>query len=138
MMGDRDDSAGTETTELDSKLSRPRLKESLIPGAAWTFVRIEEGREVGRLFSLSPGGVYLIGRKGADVELQDKKVSRKHAEIGLYGPDSYFIRDLGSTNGVRLNGKRITHRAKLRHGDLISLGDTTLRFAIHDTSIPIS
>jgi pSer/pThr/pTyr-binding forkhead associated (FHA) protein len=126
------------STKLDPGLARPRLKEGLISPDTGIFLRIEEGSGAGRVFLLSSGGVYLIGRDGADIVLDDEKVSRKHAEIGLYGPEAFVVRDLASTNGTRLNGKRISEKAKLNHWDVIRVGDTSLRFAVIEGSISIS
>jgi len=127
-----------ETTEYDSHLARPRLKEGLVSPDTGIFLRIEHGSGAGRTFALSAGGVYLIGREGADIALEDEKVSRKHAEIGLYGPGAYVLRDLASTNGTRLNGKRIPEKAKLSHWDEIRVGDTVIRFAVIDGSVPVT
>ena len=125
-------------TVLDPKLAPRRLKEGLVPDDTGIFLRIEEGVDAGTVFTLSSGGVYLIGREGADIVLNDEKVSRRHAELGLYGPDAYVIRDLASTNGTRLNGRRVSEKAKLRHEDLIRIGDTTLRLSLVGDSIPLS
>lgn len=127
-----------EKTTFDPKLSRPPLKEGLIPPRTGIYLRIEEGPGKGQIFTLSSGGVYIIGRDGADVVLQDKKISRKHAEIGLYGPDAYVLRDLASTNGTQLNGRRVSDRVKLKHWDLIRVGDTALRLSVIEESIPVS
>ena len=124
-------------TKFDADLARPRLKEGMISADTGIFLRIEEGPEAGRVFTLSAGGVYLIGRDGADIPLEDEKVSRKHAEIGLYGPEAFLVRDLASTNGTKLNGKRITDKAKLHHWDLIRVGDTALRFAVIEGSVKV-
>ena len=123
-----------ESTEFDPRMSRPRLKEGLVSSETGIFLRIEEGPGAGEVFTLSSGGVYLIGRDGADIPLEDEKVSRKHAEIGLYGPGAFTVRDLASTNGTRLNGKRITDKVKLNHWDVIRVGDTSLRFAVVENS----
>lgn len=127
-----------ETTQFDSRQARPRLKEGLIQGDTGIFLRIEQGPGAGQVFTLSPGGVYLIGREGADIPLGDEKVSRKHAEIGLYGPGAFLVRDLASTNGTRLNGKRIMDKAKLAHWDEIRVGDTVLRFAVVEGSVAVA
>jgi pSer/pThr/pTyr-binding forkhead associated (FHA) protein len=137
MMGDKKPEFAA-STKLDSALARPRLKEGLISPATGIFLRIEEGPGSGRVYTLSSGGVYLIGRAGADIVLEDEKVSRKHAEIGLYGPGAFVLRDLASTNGTRLNGKRISEKSKLDHWDVIRVGDTSLRFAVIDDSIQVS
>lgn len=130
---DRDDAA--EGTVLDPHMARPRLKEGLVPPETGIFLRIDEGGADGRVITLSTGGTFLLGREGADICLDDSKVSRKHAEISLLGPGAYFLRDLASTNGTFLNGHRIADRTPLRHEDTIRLGDTVLKFAVIEESI---
>jgi pSer/pThr/pTyr-binding forkhead associated (FHA) protein len=127
-----------ETTQFDPSLGRRRLKEGLVKPDTGIFLRIEQGSGKGRTFVLSPGGVYLIGREGADIDLDDDKVSRKHAEIGLYGPGAFVLRDLASTNGTRLNGKRISEKASLKHWDEIRVGDTLLRFSVVEGSVRVA
>jgi pSer/pThr/pTyr-binding forkhead associated (FHA) protein len=53
-------------------------------------------------------------------------VSRRHAELRQEGT-SWWIVDLGSTNGIELNGSR-AERAKLEDGDTVTLGETELVF----------
>src|SRR4051812_40686539 len=56
--------------------------------------------------------ILLFGRhEDCDVQLQSKKVSRRHCVLAQVN-DYLVIRDLGSTNGVRINGKRV-HEGKL-------------------------
>ncbi len=123
-MSIKDPPSGPATgTVLDPAQAPRRLKEGLVPEDTGIYLRIEEGVERGRTYTLSPGGVYLVGRHGADIELDDEKVSRKHAEIGLYGPEAYVLRDLASTNGTWVNGRRIGEKIRLNNGDLIQIGD---------------
>jgi hypothetical protein len=69
----------------------------------------------------------VIGRsRDCDVQLADPNVSRRHAELRQEGA-SYWLVDLGSTNGVEVNGKRVK-RAKLRDGDAFTVGATELVF----------
>jgi pSer/pThr/pTyr-binding forkhead associated (FHA) protein len=69
----------------------------------------------------------VIGRaREADVQIADPNVSRKHAEVRREGP-GYVIVDLGSTNGIEVNGRRVK-RAKLESGDRIGIGQTELVF----------
>jgi uncharacterized membrane protein YhaH (DUF805 family) len=53
---------------------------------------------------------YVIGRNSevCDLVIDDKSVSRRHAEI-MVAPSGVFIRDLGSSNGTRVNGQRVTN-----------------------------
>lgn len=125
-------------TQLDVKLAPHRLKEGLVPEDTLLCLRIEEGPDAGRVVNLSQGGVYRIGRENADLTLDDEKVSRKHAEIGLYGPGAYVLRDLASTNGTLVNGRRVSEKVKLENGDLIQLGDTRIRFVHLDGTLPLS
>jgi pSer/pThr/pTyr-binding forkhead associated (FHA) protein len=125
-------------TVVDPRLAPHRLKTSLIPPDTGVFIRIDESpniAETGRVFDLSEGGMYLIGRDGADIVLNDPQVSRKHAEIGLYGPEAYVLRDLASSNGTRLNGRRITDRAKLSHGDVFEIGGFVLSFSAVENAV---
>jgi hypothetical protein len=69
----------------------------------------------------------VIGRsKDCDIQLPDSNVSRRHAEVRQEGA-SYWIVDLDSTNGIEVNGRRLK-RAKLDHGDRVTLGSTELTF----------
>jgi pSer/pThr/pTyr-binding forkhead associated (FHA) protein len=127
-----------ERTVVDSRQAPVRLKEGLIPGDTGIYLKIEQGPDAGAMADLSPGGVYVLGRDGADLALHDAKVSRRHAEIGLYGPDAFIVRDLASTNGTRVNGRRVSDRQKLKNGDLIEVGETAIRFTVIANAISVS
>jgi hypothetical protein len=69
----------------------------------------------------------VLGRsRDCDIQINDSNVSRRHAELRQEGA-SYWIVDLGSTNGLEVNGKRVK-RAKLADGDKITLGSTDVTF----------
>jgi len=137
-MANRKDHDAAEATCLDPQRGSHRLKSGLVPGDTGIFVRVEDGRDTGLTRALSSGGSYVIGRDGADVPLDDPKVSRKHAELSLLGPGAYFVRDLASTNGTYVNGKRVSDRCRLGGDDLIEVGDTRLRISVVEGSIPVS
>jgi hypothetical protein len=80
----------------------------------------------GRAELLGSGGATLGRSRDADIVLDDANVSRKHAEVRQEGA-AYWAVDLGSTNGMEVNGRR-QKRAKLRQGDRIVLGSTELVF----------
>ena len=132
------DGGSVDGTVVDPRLAPRRLKVSLVPPETGIFLRVEQGEGTHRHFELSSGGVYIIGRDGSDIPLDDPKVSRKHAEIGLYGPGVYVVRDLASTNGTRVNGRLVAEKTAIKHTDLIQVGDTALRFHVLDATIPLS
>ncbi|HEY6078977.1 MAG TPA: FHA domain-containing protein [Polyangiaceae bacterium] len=69
-------------------------------------------------------GSLLIGRlPECDVMIDDALVSRMHARVSVRD-DSVVAEDLHSTNGVYVNGVRITHSALLREGDRLLIGTT--------------
>ncbi len=79
-------------------------------------------------YLLKPDRLIAIGReRGNAIELNDPVVSRRHAELFL-ASDSCYIRDLGSSNGVKINQIRIARPYRLSHGDRIKLGETIIFF----------
>ncbi len=68
----------------------------------------------------------VIGRgRGADIVIAEPTMSRSHAAIG-YDGELFFVQDLGSTNGTRVNGKR-AQKTPLKSGDDVQLGKLRLR-----------
>ena len=68
-----------------------------------------------------------IGRAGCDVDLTDPDVSRRHAVVrALDG--GLAVEDLGSTNGTFVNGEQLHGTRPLASGDLVAIGQTTLRY----------
>jgi ABC transport system ATP-binding/permease protein len=68
-------------------------------------------------------GNVSIGRlENNTIRLNERNVSRQHARL-LKDNGSVFAEDLGSYNGVYVNGDRIKGRHELREGDLIKIGD---------------
>jgi diguanylate cyclase (GGDEF)-like protein len=75
-----------------------------------------------------------IGRD-PDVELplRDGSISRKHCKVERDGETGrYVLRDLGSTNGTRVNGSRVDHAVPLAEGDKIFLGASVVKFSFAD------
>jgi pSer/pThr/pTyr-binding forkhead associated (FHA) protein len=66
--------------------------------------------------------ILLFGRhEECDVQLNSKKISRRHCVLAQVG-DQLVVRDLGSTNGVRVNGQRVAE-GHLRTGDELQVGN---------------
>lgn len=72
--------------------------------------------------------ILLIGRQAdCDVSLtSSRKISRKHCCIAIVN-DTVVVRDLGSTNGVSINGTRIEQEGRLRLDDELMIGDVRFR-----------
>ena len=77
------------------------------------------GQKVGKIVQMGSGPENQI-------RIMDGAVSGKHCGIAVDG-DKFEIVDLGSKNGVLVNGKK-TPRRFLRNGDIITLGLTELKF----------
>lgn len=74
-----------------------------------------------------PFGEHILGRgRGAQVSLDDRDVSRRHARL-VVTTDGITLFDLGSKNGVTIDGRRVEDSVALRHGDELTVGDVTLR-----------
>ncbi|MBI2962995.1 MAG: Flp pilus assembly complex ATPase component TadA [Deltaproteobacteria bacterium] len=73
-----------------------------------------------RRLDLQGAEVVLGKHPDCDVVLADAKVSRRHAHI-VSRAGALFINDLGSTNGTKVNGKRLDGEAPLRSGDVIEI-----------------
>lgn len=72
-------------------------------------------------------GELTIGRKNTNnLILEDQFVSGNHARIFLKNTD-YMLEDLGSTNGTKLNDKRLDGRAILKIGDEIEIGSALFK-----------
>jgi pSer/pThr/pTyr-binding forkhead associated (FHA) protein len=70
----------------------------------------------------------VIGRLAdSDFVIDDRTVSRHHATIRRAGA-FWLLVDLGSTNGTRVNGKRVDGRAVIKPGDEIGFGAAVARF----------
>ena len=73
-------------------------------------------------------GHYVLGRHlESDIVLNDSNVSRKHAEF-VCAAGEVIVRDLGSTNGTKVNGVGVTGDQLLQHGDVINFGTAQVRF----------
>jgi hypothetical protein len=83
----------------------------------------------GRRMLIGPSGA-LVGRsRECDIVLEDAGVSRRHAEIRP-GREGWTITDLGSTNGVLVNGSALHGTQTLQPGDRLEMGSTRISFEV--------
>jgi pSer/pThr/pTyr-binding forkhead associated (FHA) protein len=93
-------------------------------------LEILNGGFEGMTYDLNTEEVVIGRNPTTDITLLDEGISREHAVI-LYDADApgYVIEDLQSTNGTKVNGKRI-RSAPLVEGDEIQIGQTLFRFVL--------
>jgi pSer/pThr/pTyr-binding forkhead associated (FHA) protein len=82
--------------------------------------------------------VLLIGRHlECDVRIESPKISRRHCCVAI-AYDRVLIRDLGSRNGVRVNGRQVDE-SRLYCGDELAIGPVLFRLELEDDqSAPIA
>lgn len=110
-------------------LLQPALASGSVPAAA-----THDG--IARYLVLTEGDaevVHMLGRRTTigrgpdnDLRIDTKFISRHHAVI-VVAPAQTLLEDLRSTNGIMVNGRRVT-RAVLRDGDLVHIGKTRFRY----------
>ncbi len=91
---------------------------------------IVSGKERGKYYVLEPG-VASCGRdEGVDLQVVDEMVSRRHLEFHYEAEDKgCMVKDLGSANGVFVNGGRISGEKNLTDGDTIKIGESVLLYS---------
>lgn len=91
----------------------------------WILRTVNDG-EPEKTFRILPGGVRTLGRAtGADFGLDGALVSRVHCRLSALPEGGLEVRDLDSTNGTFVNGKRV-QTAQLAPGDRIQVGRVEL------------
>ncbi|MDR1015751.1 MAG: FHA domain-containing protein [Coriobacteriales bacterium] len=95
-------------------------------GDAWT-VAIQHGPRELRGVKIAVAGPVVVGRApGADIVIAAAYVSGRHARFSRLA-ENLVIEDLGSTNGTTVNGTRIHGAEQLNDGDIVGIGDVTIR-----------
>ena len=85
-------------------------------------------RNLGARYRLSEE--LVIGRaEGSGILLDDTYASQQHARVFSQG-ESFFVEDLGSTNGTYVNGRKISYALELRPGDRIKIGKTVFEYCV--------
>ncbi|HEY4242862.1 MAG TPA: sigma 54-interacting transcriptional regulator [Kofleriaceae bacterium] len=97
-------------------------------------LEVVAGPNTGKIIELAQPAI-MIGRTGADLNLDDPKVSGLHCELRLQA-DGYRIRDLGSTNGTHVRGVRIVD-GFIAPGATIQIGKSAVVFDPLDDSVQV-
>ena len=83
---------------------------------------MRSGPAVGKIFPLEKTELFLGRDLNNDVVINDPEVSRRHARFFMQG-NSFYLEDLGSTNGTFINGQRLASPYPLRVGEAITFGE---------------
>ena len=84
----------------------------------------------GRRHAISEHGAVIGRSRECDIVLGDANVSRRHAELRPSGDGGWTVADMGSTNGVRVNGRAIGGATPVTRGDRIELGTAEITFEL--------
>ncbi len=99
------------------------------------FLELHSGPRSGERIRLT-GARLVVGRHpGCDVVIEAPAVSRQHAAVTLVG-DQAFVEDLQSRNGTRVNGRTLTGRRQLEHGDEVQICGQRLVFLSAAPALP--
>jgi ABC transport system ATP-binding/permease protein len=80
--------------------------------------------------------LITVGRQdGNTIRLTERNVSRRHARFTRNESGNYHIEDLGSYNGITVNGARIEKSADLKDGDRVGVGDYVLALRAEATTV---
>jgi hypothetical protein len=113
-------SAGAENEPPKARLLC--LNDGDLPDASCRDIPMAgDGLTIGR----SPECTYTLNAHG---------VSRSHARF-FSGGDMWGVRDLGSTNGIRVNGSKV-HETWLKHGDTVELGKIRYKYLEEGKDLP--
>ena len=104
-----------------------RIKED--PGLKIKF-RIETDGNVTEKTASVRNRIVLGRGNDCDVQIDDKSVSKHHLEISLQA-DGLYVKDLGSSNGTKVNGSPLTDSRTLRTNDILEMGYSKVTVEIH-------
>ena len=125
MFGARVDTAGGPSRAEQKASQKQARKPAKPPRGTPSKVVVVDGPASGASAPLD-GDPVLIGRgTDAAIRLDDDYVSTRHARIGSSG-GTFYVEDLGSTNGTYIGSQRITQATAIQLGSRVRVGKTTL------------
>jgi len=123
----RKDDILKDRTGFDTTEEIPRGKfAAIMPVSQRAYLEITGSEEKDGIFELGEKEVVIGRSTECDIRLGVQNVSRKHARV-LFQNEEYLIEDLGSTNGVLVNGIKVA-KCVLRSNDQIEIGGVKLVF----------
>ncbi len=94
--------------------------------SAWLTIRLPQGGQ--QVYRIEKPAVNIGRQLSNDIIVEDKRVSRNHAQIKYQSDGQFVIFDLGSTNGISINGTPHMRQHILRNGDHFTIGSYEFYF----------
>jgi len=128
------DDAGAEEEALNrtpimdehTSVLGPGLYNPELPANFHSALEVTEGPNKGQRYQLKQRST-VVGRKGADINLDDEAASMRHFQLEIHSKDKITIKDLASRNGTRVN-RMLVSAVKVRTGDELEIGKTKMTF----------
>jgi hypothetical protein len=96
------------------------------------FLRFESGERKGETIPIPASGLTIGRRPGHTLQITDSSVSGNHAELRVVG-GQVLLKDLGSTNGTRVEGQRVQEQ-RLQPGERLQFGSVELFFGADESA----
>lgn len=126
-LAENEDLAGTTLTIASSEVHGARSNRA-VPEFNVPTLRVVAGPDMLRFASIYPGQEVKIGRdESCQLVLSHGSVSRYHCMVRSNENGQLTVEDLGSTNGTKYNGERVTSPVPVRVGDEVQVGRVTLK-----------
>ena len=94
--------------------------------SAWLTIRLPQGGQ--QVYRIEKPAINIGRQLSNDIIVEDKRVSRNHAQIKYQSDGQFAIFDLGSTNGISINGTPHMRQHILRNGDHFTIGSYEFYF----------
>ena len=117
------------TCKLDEGYNATRILEQDECGHD---IVLEDCADPTRLFRAVCDDSLIVGRSGNSCDIvidYDDSVSGRHCELSVKG-DSWYVRDLRSSNGTRVNNRKVFQELMLKNGDILGIGRSALQVRI--------
>lgn len=124
----------SENDSASNKVTSPSAEDSefllprVVPDNILAYFLVVEGNRKGERIYIRESPLFIGRDKGMDIIFDDPSVSREHAVLYYY-KNRFEIKDLKSTNGVIINGKK-AEKGELKNRDTIKIGKIILRFIL--------
>jgi FhaA, N-terminal domain/FHA domain len=125
-LGEGEFEISTQLDKPQAAVTTPEVAKRRESEQAFAILSLLSGENAGTSYYLQNRKTSIGRSHENDFIIPDARASRFHAEIER-SPQGYILRDLASTNGTLVGGRRVRERL-LEDGDEISMGDTDMRF----------